>query len=40
MDHDGSVNAVDASSILSYYAYVSTAAEEIMTMDEFLKKAD
>ena len=38
VDHDGKINAVDASNILSYYAYVSTTKEEIMSMEEFMKK--
>jgi len=38
VDHDGKINAVDASNILSYYAYVSTTKEEVMSMEEFMKK--
>ena len=39
VDHDGKINAVDASNILSYYAYVSTTKEEVMSMEDFMKKA-
>lgn len=38
VNHDGSINAVDASNILSYYAYVSTTKETPMSMEEFIKK--
>ena len=38
VDHDGKINAVDASNILSYYAYVSTTKEDIMSMEDFMKK--
>ena len=38
VNHDGSINAVDASSILAYYAYVSTAKEEVLSIEAFLKK--
>ncbi|MBR6983910.1 MAG: leucine-rich repeat protein [Ruminococcus sp.] len=38
VDHDGKINAVDASNILSYYAYVSTTKEQVMSMEEFMKK--
>jgi hypothetical protein len=38
VNHDGLINAVDASCILSYYAYVSTTKENIMSLEEFLKK--
>lgn len=38
VNHDGQINAVDASCILSYYAYVSTTKEEIMSIDEYLNK--
>ncbi len=34
---DGIVDAVDASNILSYYAYISTSKEEIMSIKEFMK---
>lgn len=39
VDHDGKINAVDASNILSYYAYISTTKEEVMSMEDFMKKA-
>ena len=39
VDHDGKINAVDASNILSYYAYVSTTKEEVVPMEQFMKKA-
>lgn len=39
VDHDGKINAVDASNILSYYAYVSTTKEEIISMEDYMKKA-
>jgi hypothetical protein len=38
VNNDGLINAVDASCILSYYAYVSTTKENIMSLEEFLKK--
>ena len=38
VNHDGLINAVDASNILSYYAYVSTTKEDIMSMEEYMKK--
>lgn len=38
VNHDGQINAVDASCILSYYAYVSTTKEEILPLESFLKK--
>ena len=38
VNHDGLINAVDASCILSYYAYVSTTKEEILSLEEYLKK--
>ncbi len=38
VDHDGKINAVDASNILSYYAYVSTTKEEVVPMEQFMKK--
>ena len=37
VDHDGKINAVDASNILSYYAYVSTTKENIKTLEAFMK---
>ena len=37
VNRDGLINAVDASSILAYYAYVSTTTENIKTIEEFLK---
>lgn len=39
VNNDGSINAVDASNILSYYAYVSTTKEEVVPMEQFMKKA-
>lgn len=38
INHDGLINAVDASCILSYYAYVSTTKEDILSIEEYLKK--
>ena len=38
VNHDGQINAVDASCILSYYAYVSTTKEDILDIEEYLKK--
>ena len=38
VDNNGDVNAVDASYILSYYAYVSTTKETPMSMEEYMKK--
>ena len=38
VNNDGSVNSVDASKILAYYAYVSTTKEEILSIEEYLKK--
>ena len=38
VNHDGDINAVDASNILAYYAYTATTKEEIMSMEEFMKK--
>ena len=38
VNSDGAVNAVDASHILSYYAYTSTAKEKILTFGEYMKK--
>ena len=38
INHDGLINAVDASCILSYYAYVSTTKDEIMNIENYLKK--
>ncbi|WP_303764992.1 dockerin type I domain-containing protein [Ruminococcus flavefaciens] len=38
VNHDGDINAVDASSILAYYAYTATTKEEIMSMEEYMKK--
>jgi hypothetical protein len=35
---NGDINAVDASYILSYYAYTSTTKEEIMPVEEYMKK--
>ena len=35
---DGIVDAVDASNILSYYAYISTSKEDIMSIKDFMKK--
>ena len=32
------INAVDASIILAYYAYISTTKEDIMSMEEYMKK--
>ena len=39
VNHDGKINAVDASNILSYDAYVSTTKEEVVPMEQFMKKA-
>ena len=38
VNHDGSINAVDASNILAYYAYASTTKEDILSIDEYMKK--
>lgn len=38
VNNDGKINAVDASCILSYYAYTSTAKEAIVSFEEYLKK--
>ena len=38
VNHDSLINAVDASCILSYYAYVSTTKEDILSIEEYLKK--
>ena len=38
LDNNGDINAVDASYILSYYAYTSTTKEEIMSVEEYMKK--
>ena len=39
VNNDGVINAVDASCILSYYAYSSTTKEEIISMEDYMKKA-
>ena len=38
LDNNGDINAVDASYILSYYAYTSTTKEDIMSIEEYMKK--
>lgn len=38
VNQDRLINAVDASYILSYYAYTSTTKEEIMSVEEYMKK--
>ena len=38
VDNNGDINAVDASYILSYYAYTSTTKEDIMSIEEYMKK--
>ena len=38
INNDGQVNAVDASNILAYYAYVSTTKEDAKSLEDFLKK--
>ena len=38
IDNNGDINAVDASYILSYYAYTSTTKEEIIPIEEYMKK--
>ncbi len=38
VNHDKMINAVDASNILAYYAYISTTKEDIMSMEEYMKK--
>ena len=40
VNDDGSISAVDASYILSYYAYLSTTNEEIISLEEFIRKSD
>lgn len=39
VNYDGKINAVDASCILSYYAYTSTAKEAIVSLEEYLKNS-
>ena len=38
VNNDKSINAVDASYILSYYAYASTTKEKPLSLEEFMKK--
>ncbi|EWM54740.1 dockerin type I domain-containing protein [Ruminococcus flavefaciens] len=38
VNDDGQINAVDASNILAYYTYVSTTKDDIVPIDEYLKK--
>ncbi|MBO7474095.1 MAG: hypothetical protein J6U00_08880, partial [Ruminococcus sp.] len=38
VNNDGMINAVDASIILSYYAYTSTAGDKVLSFEEYLKK--
>ena len=38
VDKNGTINAVDASNILSYYAYTATTKEKVKTFEEFLAK--
>ena len=38
VNQDRLINAVDASYILSYYAYTATTKEEIMSVEEYMKK--
>ena len=38
VDNNSDINAVDASYILSYYAYTSTTKEDIMSIEEYMKK--
>ncbi|WP_294411630.1 leucine-rich repeat protein [uncultured Ruminococcus sp.] len=38
LDNNGDINAVDASYILSYYAYTSITKEEIIPIEEYMKK--
>ena len=38
VNNDNQINAVDASCILSYYAYVSTTKDEILPLEAFFKK--
>jgi hypothetical protein len=37
VDHNGSINAVDASCILSYYAYVATTKDDPVSFEEYMK---
>ena len=39
VNYDGDINAVDASNILAYYAYVATTPEgEAKSLEEYMKK--
>ena len=38
VDKNGSINAVDASIILSYYVYTSTAKGDVMTFEDFIEQ--
>ena len=38
VNRDGKINSIDASGVLSYYAYVSTTSGDVMSIDTFLKK--
>lgn len=38
VNNDGQINAVDASNILAYYAYLSTTKEDILSLKEYMKK--
>ena len=39
LPRDEIIDAVDASKILSYYAYLSTTKEKTVSMEEFMKKS-
>lgn len=38
VNNDGQINAVDASNILAYYAYLSTTKDDILSLKEYMKK--
>lgn len=38
VNNDSQINAVDASNILANYAYASTTKEDILSIDEYMKK--
>ena len=40
VDKNNVIDAVDASQILSYYAYSSTTKDEILSLEEFLQQAN
>ena len=38
VDGNGDINAVDASNILAYYAYMSASPAELLTVQEFMDR--